>query len=212
MVWARNPESRSSKAKEWHWVQKCNLYKLGVGVERAKPQETQWEIDWSRRRSQKTPTGQNNSVWARNLKSKWRRCREWHWANYRTVTKSGVAWVKKEDRRPHKLLPGRVTVSGYVHRGPYSMTPGQIALADHCKLWMAGGGKQKYCMEHRLIAAEKYGEAVIGKIVRHLNGNKADNRPENLVLGSPKENTMDHVSLRAEVARLRARVEELEKK
>ena len=65
--------------------------------------------------------------------------------------------------------------------------------------------------EHRLIAAKKYGKEVIGKLVRHLNGEKADNRPENLVLGSHKENTMDHVSLRAEVARLQARVEELEK-
>lgn len=38
------------------------------------------------------------------------------------------------------------------------------------------------------------------ELVRHLNGNKTDNRIENLALGSHRENTLDHVSLRNEVA------------
>ena len=35
-------------------------------------------------------------------------------------------------------------------------------------------------------------------VVRHLNGIKSDNRPENLILGTLEENNMDHETARKE--------------
>lgn len=46
---------------------------------------------------------------------------------------------------------------------------------------------------HRLQAFQKYGELMFapGIQVRHLNGNKTDNRPENIAIGTAQENAMD---------------------
>lgn len=44
---------------------------------------------------------------------------------------------------------------------------------------------------HRVVYAWYYGEAPAGVLVRHLNGNRTDNRPENLALGTAKDNSDD---------------------
>lgn len=46
---------------------------------------------------------------------------------------------------------------------------------------------------HRLVAIAFYGPPQKGQEVRHLNGNKADNRLENLSWGSQSENALDRV-------------------
>ena len=95
------------------------------------------------------------------------------------------------------------------------MTNEEVELAERSGLFM--GTKQTFALEHRLVAAKKYGPIGRGTVVRHVNGNKSDNRPENLVIGSIAENNSDHhwarlmmlywkdraVALDAECAKLR---------
>lgn len=59
-----------------------------------------------------------------------------------------------------------------------------------------------YIAEHRVIAFRKYGSIVFEKgiLVRHLDGNKINNSPDNLVIGTNQDNVNDHVTARREAA------------
>lgn len=54
-------------------------------------------------------------------------------------------------------------------------------------------GKQFTCWVHRLVAFQKFGEAIHapGIDVRHLDGNRQNNQPENIAIGSRSENLCD---------------------
>lgn len=54
-------------------------------------------------------------------------------------------------------------------------------------------GKSATCWVHRLVAFQKFGEAVHapGTDVRHLDGNQTNNAEENIALGSRSENLRD---------------------
>lgn len=57
-------------------------------------------------------------------------------------------------------------------------------------------------LEHRIIALMKYGPEKLsepGIVVRHIDGNKINNDPTNLELGTQKENVMDHLRANREV-------------
>lgn len=47
---------------------------------------------------------------------------------------------------------------------------------------------------HRVVARCFLGECPPGQQVRHLNGNRLDNRPENLAYGTPADNEADKVA------------------
>lgn len=59
-----------------------------------------------------------------------------------------------------------------------------------------------YLQEHRVVAYRKYGPSAFdaGILIRHLDGNKSNNSPENLALGTIKENNEDHMSSRRSAA------------
>jgi hypothetical protein len=87
------------------------------------------------------------------------------------------------------------------------MTEADVRLADEHKLWLSR--HRNRVAEHRLVACKKYGGIPKGYFVRHLNGVKTDNRPENLVLGTPKENAADHETARTDAMFWRNKYEAL---
>jgi hypothetical protein len=73
--------------------------------------------------------------------------------------------------------------------------------------------QKHYVLEHRLVMARMIGRALEStELVHHINGAKADNRPLNLRLvsrdGHPAENKLTVDTLKAEIARLQAILDE----
>lgn len=64
------------------------------------------------------------------------------------------------------------------------------------------GHPNMYIAEHRVIAFRKFGPVVFEKgiLVRHKNGVKNDNDPDNLLIGTNQDNVNDHVTSRREAA------------
>lgn len=52
-------------------------------------------------------------------------------------------------------------------------------------------GRKIHVGVHRLVLLAFHGEGQVGQITRHLNGNPADNRPENLAWGDHLQNMAD---------------------
>lgn len=73
------------------------------------------------------------------------------------------------------------------------LTKGERDLVDAADLWIGKArGRRRGVKEHQLVALKKYGTLPPNFLIRHLNGDKADNRPKNLVLGTAKDNKLDH--------------------
>lgn len=69
--------------------------------------------------------------------------------------------------------------------------------------------KSGYVMEHRLVAERKIGRLIKDhEDIHHINGNKKDNRPENLEVLTRKEHSRMHFDAVKEVARLKKLLEE----
>ena len=193
MVMARNPVSRWASAREWHPVKPDWVKRLGLPLPKV---GTDWEVDWSKRRG--------NTVWARNLSSKKPAAREWRFVAKGTLITGGVKWMSS--------VEGRYKNShGYWMRTRLSLTPDEIDLVFKSGLFQQSGAV-KAVLEHRLVALKKYGSIPKGHVVRHVNGDKTDNRPENLVLGSHKENHTDHKTAVINAMYWRERAEAAEKR
>ena len=193
-VWARNAASHIPKARDWHMTSTATLRRAGVNTPTYR--KDSWEVDWTKRNGEK--------VWARNPESQQPNAREWHWVSYPTVTGSGIAW------KPRKASTGRsIDSRGYVVLTRRALTQTDVKLCDDNGLWL--GTRRLSVKEHRLVALKKYGELLPGEVVRHLNGNKTDNRPKNLIKGTTQENTRDHDTARLMAMYWREKYEEAQR-
>lgn len=192
-VIARDLESIRPAAREWHLVRTDFLKLRGVPIENF---GTEWEVDWSKRDGMK--------VWARNPTSKRIECREWRWVAYGTLRTAGIKWESRQTGR-------HLNRSGYWMLTRAGMSAEDIQLAEQHELFQRTGN-MKVVLEHRLVALKKYGAIPKGSVVRHMNGDKLDNRPENLVLGTHKENHTDHRTAVLQMMYWRERAQVAERK
>ena len=107
--------------------------------------------------------------------------------------------------------------TGYI-RMPIYPDDSYIAMAAHCK---NGEDRHYWITEHRYVMAQHLGRCLKSwEVVHHINGDKTDNRIENLEILMGKDSRQTHMAftllqqenevLRKQVAKLEARVTLLE--
>jgi hypothetical protein len=77
-----------------------------------------------------------------------------------------------------------------------SIRTGKILVIDHGKyghgqVCLSVDGQRQKASVHRAVLEAFSGAPEAGQVARHLNGDARDNRLQNLVWGTPKENTSD---------------------
>lgn len=190
-VLARDLGSKIRKCREWAWRRTDFLRRHDVDSPEF---GAAWEVDWTKRRK-------GNKVWARNPISKRPEAREWRWVSKGTLITGGVDWVLQQ-------LGKHRNTHGYVMLTKRSMSIEDVALCEKHGLFTSSGTVQ----EHRVVALKKYGRLAKTDLVRHINGDKADNRPENLLTGTHKENHTDHRTAVVRMMYWRERAETAERR
>ncbi len=119
-------------------------------------------------------------------------------------TKSTVCNGCSRKRQPHPLLKkGMQITNGYRELHIRILSDEDQELA---KQHFTFRGRRRYIYEHRFVALKAYGPRALlpGIVVRHIDGNKLNNDPSNLILGTQSDNARDHVEAIAEMEAWRA--------
>jgi len=103
---------------------------------------------------------------------------------------------------------GRIAHQGYVLRHRKTFTAEDVKILG--PMFTAYHKNGRYILEHRALVALREGRVLDSdEYVRHLDGNRKNNSSDNLLLGTAKDNTGDHESLRRDNIRLRGIVSAL---
>jgi hypothetical protein len=91
---------------------------------------------------------------------------------------------------------GHIWTTLWSKKAPRQRSP-TVARKGYLRLRLRLEDKRVWMFVHRLVALTFHGEPLPGQTqCRHLNGNKHDNRPDNLAWGTPAENGADAIRLR----------------
>lgn len=83
---------------------------------------------------------------------------------------------------------------GDPHNGGTKLIPCRPRRAEkkttdgYLEIGLRFGNRRPYVRAHRLVWVYHYGPIEDGKVINHLNGNKRDNRIQNLEVATPSEN------------------------
>lgn len=80
--------------------------------------------------------------------------------------------------------------SAHVHRELKQ----RIGMGGYMAVSVKAGRTRSNAFVHTLICTAYHGPRPEGMVVRHLNGDKYDNRPENLAWGTKSQNSLDRVT------------------
>jgi hypothetical protein len=126
-------------------------------------------------------------------------------------TQAKISATKRANPRTgeksHAWKGGRYLSNGYVYVKLSKLSQDEQTLYGS----MASRSGATYIPEHRLVVARQLGRPLLAsEVVHHINGAKADNRPENLEHHeSNRSHRMKHVEVDAEMFRLRRENEAL---
>lgn len=109
---------------------------------------------------------------------------------------------KRSKLRSHPMIKGGIQITnGYreINVRKFSLEDQEL-IRQHFKT-----KERRYVYEHRFVAFKKFGPSALlpGVVVRHIDGNKLNNSPDNLILGTQSDNARDHVTAIAEMKQWR---------
>jgi hypothetical protein len=104
-----------------------------------------------------------------------------------------LACLYKSPERKANLGRLREKSNGWRGGRLYERGYKMVIAQDHPK-GVAKGGGLKYVREHRLIMEKHLGRYLKdNEVIHHINGNRSDNRIENLALMTPSEHNRYHI-------------------
>lgn len=106
-------------------------------------------------------------------------------------------------RQPHPLpAKGNQIANGYRMLHIRLLSPEDQELAKRYLTLH----RERYVYEHRLVALKAYGPDAVapGTVIRHLDGDKLHNEPQNLMPDTQRANVLDHKTAIAEMKMWRA--------